>query len=258
MGDRPLIGITTSATSIPIAGEPLEIGYVPRVYDEAIHAAGGIPVHVPTLPGGLAPDLLARLDGIVLSGGGDVEPSAYGAPATGLAHHIEPDRDAAEREIVHTALERGAPLLGICRGAQVLNVALGGTLVQDLPAAGLADHHFQHVPTAGPTHPVLLEPGSRLASIYGAHQVDVNSIHHQGIATVGDGLAVTARSPDGIVEALELLDRDLWVLAVQWHPEAMQASDAPQRLLFAALVEEARARRQVSQPPSTTSVEPVT
>jgi gamma-glutamyl-gamma-aminobutyrate hydrolase PuuD len=249
--DRPLIGITTSATTIPIAGEPLEIGYAPRVYDEAILAAGGLPVHVPTLPGSASADLLARLDGIVLSGGGDVNPPAYGEANT-HAHHLEPDRDAAERGIVLTALGDGVPLLGVCRGAQILNVALGGTLVQDL-----AGHHFQHVPLPGPTHPVLLEPGSRLEAIYGTRHVDVNSIHHQAIARLGDGLAVTARSADGTVEAIELRDPGVWALAVQWHPEAMQAADAPQRRLFAALVAQAR-RQRVSQPPSTTSVEPVT
>lgn len=245
---RPLIGITTSATTIPIADEPLEIGYVPTVYDEAIYEAGGIPVHVPSLPGGFAPELLERLDGIVLSGGGDVVPASYGASDSGLAHHMEPRRDTAERELVLTMLAHDTPLLGVCRGAQMLNVALGGTLIQDLEAAGLQDHHYQHVPTAGPTHPVLLEPGSRLHEIYGSRRVDVNSVHHQGIATLGEGLTVTARAPDGIIEGVELPGR--WVIAVQWHPEAM-----PQLELFAALVE---AARQTSQPPSTTSVEPVT
>ena len=144
------------------------------------------------------------------------------------------------------ALADEIPLLGVCRGAQILNVALGGTLVQDHPG-----HHFQHVPLDGPTHPVSVEPGSRLEMVFGTGQVDVNSVHHQAIATLGQGLAVTARAADGTVEAIELADPGLWVLAVQWHPEAMLA---PQRPLFAALVERAQ---RVSQPPSTTSVEPV-
>jgi gamma-glutamyl-gamma-aminobutyrate hydrolase PuuD len=249
--DRPLIGITTSAATLPIDGEPLEIGYAPRMYDAAILAAGGLPVHVPTLPGSASADLIARLDGVILSGGGDVDPSAYGA-SDGRASDVEPDRDHAEREIVLTVLAHATPLLGICRGAQILNVALGGTLVQDVP-----EHQEHRMPTVGPRHPVLLEPGSRLERIYGTSRVDVNSAHHQAISALGDGLAVTARSPDGTVEAVELRDRGLWVLAVQWHPEAMQASDAPQRRLFAALVEQAR-RQRASQPPSTTSVEPVT
>jgi gamma-glutamyl-gamma-aminobutyrate hydrolase PuuD len=249
--DRPLIGITTSAATLPIDGEPLEIAYVPRVYHDAVLAAGGLPVHVPTLPGSASADLLSRLDAIVLSGGGDVDPAAYGE-ANGHGRDLEPDRDHAEREIVMMALDRATPLLGICRGAQVLNVALGGTLVQDVPT-----HQEHRMPTPGPKHPVLLEPGSRLEAIYGSRRVDVNSAHHQAISALGDGLAVTARAADGTVEAIELRDGALWVLAVQWHPEAMQAVDAPQRKLFAALVEQARRQRAI-QPPSTTSVEPVT
>ena len=188
----------------------------------------------------------------VLVGGGDIDPGLYGQETRPEVAHVNPARDEFEIPLVRAAIATGLPTLCICRGAQVLNVALGGTLVQDVPT-----HQEHRMPTPGPMHPVLLEPGSRLEAIYGSRQMDVNSAHHQAISALGDGLAVTARAADGTVEAIELRDGALWVLAVQWHPEAMQAVDAPQRKLFAALVEQARRQRAI-QPPSTTSVEPVT
>jgi putative glutamine amidotransferase len=239
-----LIGITTSAATIAIADEPLEVRYAPEVYGDAVWRAGGLPVHVPPFENPLAADLVARLDGLILSGGGDVDPRTYGDPRHPLTPEVELDgrRDAGEQALIHAALELELPVLGVCRGAQILNVALGGTLIQHLPDAGLDGHHLQHVPTDAPRHPVVLERGSRLAAIFGAERIDVNSVHHQGIAAVAPGLAVSARSADGTIEGLEAERDDGWVVAVQWHPEAMEASDVLQRRLFDALVERAGAR----------------
>ena len=137
---RPVIGITTSSTSIPIEDEPLLIRYAPTVYDDAVLAAGGLPVHLPLLRGEHVADVLDLVDGIILSGGGDVDPASYGHEPEAELTDVERARDEAEHELVHAAATEDKPVLGVCRGLQLVNVAFGGTLVQDLD-----DHHFQHV-----------------------------------------------------------------------------------------------------------------
>jgi putative glutamine amidotransferase len=240
---RPVIAITTSAATIPIDGEPLDVRYAPTVYDRAIERAGALPLHVPPLTDGLVNDVLRLAHGIVLSGGGDVDPVRYGEEPAVSLDDPDPERDGAESVLVHQALAHGTPVLGICRGMQLLNVSLGGTLVQDLAGAGERDHHLQTIPALGPTHRVRLQPGSRLAAAFEREWIDVNSIHHQAVRTVGNGLAVTAWSEDGVPEALELVGNEHpWVAAVQWHPEAMESGDELQRRLFRAFVEAAAAR----------------
>jgi putative glutamine amidotransferase len=240
---RPIIGITTSSGELSIEGESLQVRYNPVVYDDAVLRAGGLPVHLPVLPSGQNDQLLELVDAVILSGGGDVDPAAYGAQPRSDLFDVEPARDVAERELLHAATERRVPVLGVCRGLQVMTVSFGGTLFQDLGHDAAQEHHPQHVPDEKPIHPVLIEPGSLLAKAIEDTRIDVNSTHHQAVDTVPARLRVTARSLDGVVEAVELADEDLWLVGVQWHPEFMQAHDAVQRRLFRALIDAATSTR---------------
>jgi len=211
---------------------------VPRRYADSVAAAGGIPVLLPPFPGaGLA---ALRLDGLILSGGGDIDPAEFGAAAHPATTSVRPERDAAEFALVAAALDGGLPLLGICRGLQVLNVARGGTLHQHLPdVVG----HAGHAPVPGEyaSHRVSVDPASRLGAILGGPGpagLSVPTYHHQAVDRLGAGLAASAWAEDGTVEAIELAgDGPGFALAVQWHPEA---GDDPR--LFRALVAAAGSR----------------
>jgi putative glutamine amidotransferase len=240
---RPIIGITTSSVEISIEGEPLRVRYAPTVYDDAVLRAGGLPVHLPVLPVGRNDEFLDLVDGIILSGGGDLDPTSYGAAAAPDLFEVESARDAAEQELLRGATGGRVPVLGVCRGLQVMNVAYGGTLVQDLGPGASQHHHPQHVPDERAIHPVIIEHGSLLAEAVGDTSIEVNSTHHQAVHSVPPELRVTARSLDGVIEALELRRPDVWVVGVQWHPEAMQSSDPVQRRLFRALIEASSATR---------------
>jgi putative glutamine amidotransferase len=192
---------------------------LPQHYCAQVAAAGGVPVLLPPLPG--VERAVGRLDGLVLSGGADVDPGQYGADAHQRTYGVRPDRDAAEAALLAAALDQGLPLLGICRGLQVINVARGGTLHQHLPdLVG----HTDHGPTPGAygAHPVRVTPGSKLAEVLGRTEVDgVPTHHHQAIDRLGDGLTAVAWTPDGVIEAVELdAPGSPFALAVQWHPEA--------------------------------------
>jgi putative glutamine amidotransferase len=234
---RPLIGVTAGNRPDP-TGRPRLV--VNRSYVDALHAAGADVVLLPPGPHGVAPALLDRLDGLLLPGGVDVGPSRYGErPREGLGT-VDEDLDALELPLVRAAVDRRMPVFGICRGQQVVNVALGGTLFQDLAADG-ATTLTHHTPPEGGrdvlAHPIDLTPGSRLHAVLGAGRVDVNSFHHQAVRRVAPGLAVTAVSPqDGIVEGLE--SPDGLVVTVQCHPEELTAHPWA-RALFGALVDAA-------------------
>jgi putative glutamine amidotransferase len=192
---------------------------LPQHYCAQVAAAGGVPVLLPPLPG--VERAVGRLDGLVLSGGADVDPGQYGAGAHQRTYGVRPDRDAAEAALLAAALDQGLPLLGICRGLQVINVARGGTLHQHLPdLVG----HTDHGPTPGAygAHPVRVRPGSKLAEVLGRTEVGgVPTHHHQAIDRLGDGLTAVAWTPDGVIEAVELdAPGSPFALAVQWHPEA--------------------------------------
>jgi putative glutamine amidotransferase len=215
---RPLIGLTLGYDDRLPGRHTLRQDYV-----RAVEAAGGLPLPLAPVAWpdpGLA--LLDRLDGLLLTGGADVDPALYGEEAHPRLRLVVRERDEFELALVREALARDLPVLGICRGLQVLNVAAGGTLIQDIPAqVGAAVDHDPDVERWADAHEVEVQPGSRLREVLGQDMVPVNSFHHQGVKRVGEGLVVAATSPrDGIIEAVEMPSRR-FVLAVQWHPEAL-------------------------------------
>ena len=236
---RPLIGVTTSelrpstAGTLRRHGEPAQPEMALGMpYLRAIEAAGGMPVVLP--PIGDAEAILARLDAVCLSGGPDLDPAAYGArDRHAELGQTEPELDAFELALARAADRSGLPLLGICRGAQALNVARGGTLHQHLPG------HRQTVPGTRTTHAVEIAARTRLARIAGAGALAVNSFHHQAVDALGHGLQVTARALDGTVEAIEA-PGSRFVLGVQWHVEAL-VHELRHGAVFEALIAAARA-----------------
>jgi len=237
---RPLIGVTTSELRPSAAGTLRRHGEPPHAemalgmtYLRVIEAVGGIPVVLP--PIGDAEAYLDRLDGICLSGGPDLDPSNYGArDRHAELGPTEPGLDAFELALARAADRRGMPLLGVCRGAQTLNVARGGTLHQHLP------DHRQPEPATQTTHTVTIRAGSRLARVAGRGALAVNSFHHQAVDRLGTGLRACAHSPDGTIEAIEGLG-GRFLLAVQWHAEGL-TSEPRHRALFEGLVEAANAQ----------------
>jgi putative glutamine amidotransferase len=180
--------------------------------------------------------ILSAVDALVLSGGEDVEPARYGAPPHPKLEEVHLARDATEIALVSSARERSLPTLAICRGLQLVNVALGGSLIQDIPSERPdALNHSPDCPRDRRVHQVTMETGSRLAKVFGGPQADVNSIHHQAADRIAEGLRVTAWAPDGIVEGLEWSGSDWWMTAVQWHPEEL---DGNNDALFRALIEQ--------------------
>ena len=240
MDRPPLIGVTTSEVRRPEINHPLKESEPPQPelalgmpYVRALARSGAIPVVLPPLPLELVPALLAPLSGVCLSGGPDIDPAAYGADRHPELGPVEPDLDAFELAVARSADAAGLPLLGICRGAQTLNVARGGSLIQHL------DDHRQTTPGWKVAHEVAVEPGSRLALALGADAISVNSFHHQAVERLGDGLRAVAWAPDGTVEGIEGAD-GRFVLGVQWHAETLDEVERPQARLFAALVDAAR------------------
>ena len=238
---RPLIGISTSelrsspgdreAQQADPRRRELALGLK---YLDAVERVGGVPVILAPIPPEALDALLDRLSGIVLSGGPDLHPAAYGQDEHPDLGPTEQDLDAFEISLARRADARRLPTLGVCRGAQVLNVARGGTLHQHLPG------HRQSEPGDQTTHEVRLGARSAVSSLLGRTALDVNSFHHQAVDRLGDGLRVAGRSDDGVVEAIEDPGRD-FVIGVQWHAECL-VDDGDHRRLFAALVDAARLR----------------
>ncbi|HEX2441896.1 MAG TPA: gamma-glutamyl-gamma-aminobutyrate hydrolase family protein [Methylomirabilota bacterium] len=237
----PLIGITTSVTVDKIP----ERAYVNGTYIRAVQEAGGIPLLLtPHFTPEVQAALWQRLDGLILTGGGDIEPERFGEARHPAVDDVSPARDDLEIGLTQRALSDDVPLFAICRGIQVLNVALGGTLVQDIPSEWPnALVHSQKAPRHEPTHAVkVMGEGTRLGRVLGTLEVDVNSMHHQAIKQLGEGLREVAWAPDGIVEGVEMPGEHRFVLGVQWHPEELVGHDQAARNLFAAIVEAARRR----------------
>lgn len=232
---RPVIGIVVWRRGLKtVLGDPEILHAIADDYVSALSDSGATPLLIPNArPAEEAPVILDRLDGIALSGGGDVDPSSYGAPNS-RSYDNDPLVDVWEIALLAEARRRRTPTLCICRGVQILNVAHGGTLHQEILAPGTV-----HEPMSGKSsaeilagkHAMSLTPGGRLARIYGTSTLEVNTIHHQAIDRVGDGLNVEGTAPDGIVEAVSSTDSDWWCVGVQWHPERNGEVDS---LLFAA------------------------
>lgn len=242
---RPLIGISMSA-GLGENGRLYHRSYYMNA--ESIADAGGLPVYLPT---GLSEDMLRelydRLDGVLLPGGGDVRPDIYGAETHPQTTLIDDARDALEISLARWAYDDDLPLFGICRGHQVLNVALGGTLVQDIPSEIGADVPHEtpnELPRSTIRHAVMLSPDSQLARILGGIRFEVNSLHHQSVGTIAPGMRVSALSvEDEVVEALESPDRK-FALSVQWHPEDMYRSSEAMKRLFKTFIEAAQAHME--------------
>jgi len=239
MSRDPLVGVTTSIT----VGQTPERAYVNSAYLHAVQQAGGVPVLLPPQLSKASLERLVRgLDALLLTGGGDVDPATFGEAPHPTLYEVAPARDALETQVTLIALEKKTPLLAICRGIQVLNVALGGSLHQDVATEpGTQIQHSQKEAREQTTHKVTVTPRSRLGRVLGAEDIEVNSFHHQVIKSLGRGLVPVAWAPDKLVEGVELDDDSQFVLGVQWHPEHLVGSSEPARRLFSALVTAARA-----------------
>jgi putative glutamine amidotransferase len=230
----PVIGLVGALERASWSVWDLEAVLSPRNYLDAVVRAGGVPLVVPPIEGLDVAAVLERLDGLILIGGADVDPATYGAEPAPETVGSVPERDRAETDLVELAWDRDVPFLGICRGMQVLNVARGGTLIQDLPDG---DHRKVVGSFDGADHDVTLADGSLAARAAGETRHGTKSHHHQGVERIGEGLEVTGWAEgDALPEAVEAPDRT-WVLGVQWHPEADETSR-----IIGALVAEARER----------------
>jgi putative glutamine amidotransferase len=232
---KPVIGITTDLTRATFGSWEEDTALVPADYVIAIERAGGRPLLVPPSEEGIE-ETLDALDGVLFSGGGVLDPQLYGQKAHPKTKGIVPERDKGELALLQAALARDMPVLAVCRGSQVLNVALGGDLVQHLPDV-VGDEKHKHTPGAYADHDVNVEPETRLGALLG-DRAPVKSHHHQGFGQLGEGLRESARAEDGTLEALEDPSRR-FALGVLWHPEAGE-----DMRLFEALVEEARGYRE--------------
>ena len=240
---KPIIGVTPAISPNDAATIMIYNGML-----DALWKAGGLPVLLPLTrePEQLAA-LLDEVDGLLFSGGGDVDPLLYGECQHLNIGKVTPERDHMELPLARMAAERtDVAVFGICRGFQVLNIALGGTVWQDIPSE-YPDHpilHRQQSPSTFPSHEVTVTPGSRLYGMIGAEKTPVNSHHHQAVRVPGKGMTVTACAPDGIIEASELTDHPFYV-GVQWHPERLWTTDPASMRLFEGFVKAADSLSQL-------------
>ena len=233
---KPIIGIGSDIESPPGRREQ---SFVYLTYVEAVRRAGAIPVIVPPQPEN-ARELVEELDGLLLAGGFDCDPTVYGEEPHATVEPMDPRRQSNDLALAEAAREHDVPTLGICLGMQVMNVAAGGTLIQDIDSQHDTDIRHASEPEDRGRHDVLIEKGTYLASLLPAVELNVNSSHHQAVGEVGRGLRVTAHAPDGIVEGLEDPKHPFY-LGVQWHPEDM-TGEGSASALFEAFIEAARRR----------------
>ena len=236
---KPVIGITS------VHQEEEKVNRVSLWYTGAVEMSGGIPLIIPTLEKVENIQELARLfDGIILSGGGDPDPLLFGEEPVPEQGEIEPPRDYLEITLAEQALNSGLPLLGICRGMQMINLAAGGSIYQDIGMRNKKNvKHMQQAPRWYPTHSVYITPQSRLASIFKRENLRVNSFHHQSVKRLANGLTSCAHASDGVVEALESTGENL-VMGVQWHPETMWPRDPDMLKLFKTFIQEVGIREK--------------
>jgi putative glutamine amidotransferase len=247
MGNRkPIIGITPSPVQETLPNGTMTRYAMASTYTEAVEAAGGVPFVIPPQSGNID-EIIATIDGLLLSGGADVDPALYGdATVHETTYGIHAGRDDLELALVRRAVEDDVPVLCICRGIQVLNVALGGTLIQDIPDQYSTEiEHRQHnsgIQASEPAHLVSVTPDGLLARTYGSDTIAVNSFHHQALRDVADGLKVEALAPDETIESVSRPESG-WILGVQWHPEMMFRAHPEHLKPFSALVDQADVRR---------------
>jgi putative glutamine amidotransferase len=243
---RPLIGIATQ-TLQPIPGQVPLAWVMGQKYVRVLTSLGAVPWLVPLLPDDEATlrEVYDRLDGVFVTGGVDVDPSRYGEERLPVCGASDADRDATELLLLRWAVADHKPVLGVCRGHQVLNVALGGTLYQDVTAQRPQAIRHDYFPVPGSphtrdelTHDVELDRSTRLAGILGADRLRVNSMHHQGVKTLAPGLVASAFAPDGLIEGIEGTN-GRFLVGVQWHPEELADRDPAMRRLFTAFLEAA-------------------
>ncbi len=232
---RPLIALPAPIEVLATPFGDQDCSKLATAYTNAVYAAGGQPVMLPVVtdpPTGL----LARMDGLLLTGGGDISPDLYGEEPDESVYGVRRDRDDFEVALYHEAVERGLPILAVCRGMQLINLLRGGTMIQNLETE---QNHWQTVPSSHASHAIDIVGDTALADVLGPAEGHVNSFHHQGLGGLGDGLRVTATCGD-VIEGVEADDIDLF--AVQWHPEQMAATSAAQQAIFDRLVKRAATR----------------
>jgi len=241
---RPIIGITCStAAESPRTQYALNLlrDYTVRDYSEAVTESGGAPILIPLLRDeGALERILSSLDGLLLSGGADIDPRYYNEDPCPNLGEIDSAKDAVESKLVKMALDRDMPILGICRGVQAINVMGGGTLHQDIPSQVPGSiKHNQGADPRFPSHQIKVEPGSRMFKIMECDTIWVSSHHHQAVKDVAPGYVATARASDGVIEGIESMAHR-FVIGVQWHPERTFHTDGPSRSIFRAFIESAK------------------
>jgi|SRR5579872_5389013 len=245
MSRRPVIGIATQ-TLPAVPGERPSCWVMGRSYIEELRKVGAIPWIIPLVPHDTdtLQQIFDRLDGVFITGGVDVDPSHYGESKSPLCGDTDPDRDAVEIGLLRHALKQNLPILAVCRGIQILNVACGGTLYQDVTSQVPSAMKHDYFPTREKpcrkflAHDIVVKPNSRLGRILGNDVVQVNSMHHQAIKDLAPNLTPTAHAADGIIEAVESTD-ERYLIAVQWHPEELTESHPGMARLFSSFAEAA-------------------
>lgn len=234
---KPVIGV------IAHYDEKKKINTVLNNYCEAIYESDGIPIILPVMrEESYADDIFLKMDGMLLTGGVDVDPTVYGENPLNTLGNVSPFRDRQEIRLIKNAIKGDMPILAICRGIQVLNVAAGGTLYQDIPTQ-LKDsvmHEQNDIPSSHGIHSIDIVKNSRLATILGKSKIMVNSFHHQSVKDTADGFTICAKAPDGVIEAIESVKG--FMLGVQWHPERMYLSSEQNKKLFISFVEYCRTK----------------
>ncbi|MFF2445474.1 gamma-glutamyl-gamma-aminobutyrate hydrolase family protein [Neobacillus sp. NPDC058068] len=234
MNKKPIIGITGAYIS---HNKNMEGVYVHHDYHRSVAANGGIPIILPFINPDMSLETLPICDGIILSGGEDVDPIFFYQDPHPQLGQVILERDFAELAIVEYALKNNIPLLAICRGIQILNVALGGTLIQDIPSQVKDSiQHTQKIDRYRDSHWVTITKDSKLFQIVGSERIRVNSLHHQAIDTVASDLRIVAQSSDGIIEAVEYINPAAFMIGVQWHPESMASTNQAMNNLFAEFI----------------------